>query len=527
MTYQAIIKNGTIIDGTGNTKPRKTDVAIKNDKIVKIGQISDNESAKIKLNAEGLFVAPGFIDLTTHSDNHWTLFSQPNQESFVKQGITTILGGHGGSSLAPAIKREALQSLAKWVDIDTININWQSTKEFLKQVDKTDLTINFATLTGHETLRRNVLASKTNPATKEQIEEINELLENSLKEGSFGLSASFGEQYSDSNLKNELSTLLETTAKHKAISSYHIADEGKNLMPTISKIIVFLRKTGAKGHIAHFKALGREAWGNFETTLAMIKRAQKENIFLTCDFFPYTSTGSNLISFLPGWILSENKDQILKLLKESKTRQNIIDYLKKLTLHYDKITIASAENSPSSIGKNISQISKDSELSEEEVVISLLETNDLRVSIFSNIISEENIEILAQKPYSMIGSDGVGYDISKISKTNIPHPRSFGSFPRAISHFVKEKNILNWENIIYKMSGLPAQVLGITNRGALKEDSYADVVVFNPETIKDNATRKNPFQYSSGIDYVFINGKLSLADNKLTENRAGKALRKE
>ncbi len=525
--YQAIIKNGTIIDGTGNTKPYKADIATKKDKIVKIGKLSDNESTEIKLNAEGLYITPGFIDLTTHSDNHWTLFSQPNQESFIKQGVTTILGGHGGSSLAPAIKREALQSLAKWVDITTININWQSTKEFLRQVDETDLTTNFATLTGHETLRRNILSSKTSIATKEQLEEINELFKKSLEEGSFGLSTSFSEQYSDTNLKKELLTLLETTAKYNVISSHHIENEGMNLLPAISKMIIFLRKSGAKGHISHFKALGREAWENFENALTMIERVQKENVFLTCDFFPYTSTGSNLSSFLPGWVLSENKEKILQFFKEEETKQSIIAHLKKLTLHYDKIIIASAENSGNSIGKNISQISKNSELSEEDVILSLLETNELRVSIFNNIISEKNIDLLAQKPYSMIGSDGVGYTISKLPKTDMPHPRSFGSFPRAISQFVKEKNILNWEKIIYKMSGFPAQTLGITDRGVIKENNYADLVVLNPETIKDNATRENPFKYSSGINYVFVNGELTLADDKLTENREGKALRKE
>jgi len=318
---------------------------------------------------------------------------------------------------------------------------------------------------------------------------------------------------------------LKTAEKYGAVSMHHLEDEGKNLLPAVSRLIMYLRNSENKGHIAHFKALGRSAWQDFDNALNIIETARKENLRITCDFFPYTSTGSNLSSFLPQWVLSENRNKILALLAEEKTRQNLIEYLKGLTLHYEKIIIASTVENSASLGKNIRQISLDSGLREEEVIIDLLKSNDLRVAIFNNVILDKNIEILAGKPYSMVASDGVGYDVSYLDNT-LPHPRSFGSFPRIFSEFIRQKKLLNWENAVYKMSGLPAEILGIKKRGALAKGKYADIVIFNPNTIKDNATYDNPFQYPTGIEYVFINGTLTFAENKMTEKSNGKVLKK-
>jgi N-acyl-D-aspartate/D-glutamate deacylase len=527
MKYSVIIKNGAIFDGTGN-QSKKADIAIEKEKIAKIGDLQKEEAGLI-IDASQLYISPGFIDLTTHSDNHWTIFSQPSQESFIRQGVTTILGGHGGSSLAPFVKRGGTQSFGRWIDPAQININWQTTKEFFSELEKHNLAVNFATLVGHETLRRNILNDDARPAGKEEVKEINNLLEMALKEGAFGLSTNFKTPHAQAASENEILLLLETTTKHNAISVHHLENEGKDLLPAISRLIMFLRKSGCRGHIAHFKALGRTAWENFENALNMIELAQKEEIFLTCDFFPYTSTGSNLASFLPAWILSENKEKILALLKENGTRQNLIDYLKNLTLHYEKIIVASTARDTSSVGKSIKQISQNLGLSEEEATINLLEINDLRVSIFNDVILEKNIEILSKKSYSMVASDGVGYKISKIpeKQKDLPHPRSFGSFPRAFAELVKKKKILTWEEAIHKMSGLPAATLGIKDRGILQKDNYADIVIFNPGAIKDKATYENPFQYPEGIEFVFINGALAFAENKLTENRSGRVLRRK
>lgn len=527
MAYSVVIKNGTIIDGAGS-EPLRADIAVQYDKIEKIGNLQ-NVSADLTIDASNLYVAPGFIDLTTHSDTFWTLFYQPGQESFIKQGVTTILGGHGGVSMAPIIKTNAMLPLGRLLDTTDININWQTLEEFFTKLEKYPLGVNFATLIGHGTLRNNILKDENEKPNDDQIATMQNLLGQLLKAGAFGISTNFGLPSTQTVTEKEITLLLETIAKHHAISMHHLEDEGKNLLPAISKFISFLRMSGAKGHISHFKVLGHGSWDNFKNATNMLELAQKENINLTCDFFPYTSTGSSLTSLLPSWIVKENPSTILSLLKENEPRQNLITHLKSLTLHYDKIIISSTGSSDNiSVGKTINQISQNSGLSGEEVILNLLASNDLRVSMFNEIISQEHIEEISQKPYSMVASDGVGYENTKNNdKKDLPHPRSFGTFSRILSSLVREKNILTWQEAIYKMSGLPASTLGISDRGVIKENNYADIVIFDPATVKDTADYKNPFQYPIGIQYVLVNGRLTMTEGNLTSNRTGRVLKRK
>ena len=526
--YDVIIKNGTVIDGTGSRAVR-ADIAVDGEKIKKIANLK-NEEAKLTIDAENLYVTPGFIDLTTHSDSHWTLFSHPNQESFLMQGITTILGGHGGSSLAPIINKESIGSKEKWLEPSDININWQTLEQFFSELSKHNLKINFGTLTGHETLRRNILKNQVRRAKNEEIKEMANLLAQSLNEGSFGLSTNLGSLHGQAASDSEIDALLQTVTQNNGTSMHHMEDEGKNLLPALSRIITFLRTTRVKGHIAHLKAIGRMAWEYFDNALSMIENARKEGVQITCDFYPYTRTGSNMSSLLPSWALLGNEEKVMSLFKNEVSRKNLKNHFKELTLHYNKITVASAQHSANSVGKTLKEISEMSGLTPEDVILQLLEINNLRVSIFNEVLLEKNIENLSAKPYSMIASDGVGYDLSKIkdSGSDLAHPRSFGAFPKAINWFVKQKKSLSWEDMIYKMSGLPAATLGLEKRGALKEDHYADIIIFNPQEIKDTATYENPFSYSKGIKFVFVNGVLTIAEDKLKNDKSGgKIIKKE
>jgi len=506
--YSVIIKNGNILDGTGESS-FNSDIAIKGSKIFKIGDLKNTE-ANLTIDASDLYVAPGFIDLTTHSDNHWTLFSQPRQESFVRQGVTTIIGGHGGSSLAPFIKKGADFNFKRWMDKEKGSINWQTVKEFLEEISKYNLAVNFGMFAGHDTLRKNILDNNAQIATKKEIKEISILLKQALDDGALGLSVNLNALFDQDDFCKEIVYLLKIVSKYNAVSSYHIENEGKNLLPSVVKLVKFLRETKSKGHISHFKILGRTSWEKFKNAIHIIELSNKENTIITCDFFPYTSTGSNLHSLLPSWLLAENKNKILAIIKDKNNHEELVDYLKKLTLHYDKIKIASTFCDTGCVGKNIQEISTDSGLNEENVILNLLTINKLRVSIFNDVINEKNLEFLSKQPYSAIASDGVGYDILKF-KNDIPHPRSFGSFPRVFSSLVKEKNILTWENAVYKMSGLPAKILGIKNRGIIKKGNYADITIIDPKNIKDKADYDKP-KYPDGIKYVLVNGSLALSD---------------
>ncbi|TSD02511.1 MAG: N-acyl-D-aspartate/D-glutamate deacylase [Parcubacteria group bacterium Athens0714_24] len=526
--YDVLIKNGTVLDGLGG-KIENADVGISGDEIKDIGNLGTDADEII--DATGKYIAPGFIDLTNHSDTHWTLFKYPPQESLLYQGITTILGGNCGSSLAPVFREDSLREIGRWTDISQININWQTMKEFLEQLSKQKIGVNFATLVGFNTVEQSVLGREMKIPEEKEIQQIKLLLENALEEGAFGVSTNFGLANVRLFKDEDLTEIFSVLKKHKAILKHHLEDEGENILPAISRAITISKKTKTKMHITHFKTLGKNSWKFMTGAIEMIKRAQAlDNEKITCDFFPYTKTGSSLFMFLPSWFrkLPVSEAQNIIKLKDDSRRQNLKDYIKELTLHYDKIIIASASKELNVAGKTIEKISQETGLDNEEIILNLLETNNFRVSVFNEAISPENVELIAQEDFSAVASDGVGYQTSnfKYQKSDLPHPRSFGAFPRAIQWLVKEKGILTWEKIIYKMTGLAAQILGLKDRGVLKSGNRADVVVINPEKINDSASYENPFKYAEGIDAVLVNGKISIKDGNFTGQLNGRVLKK-
>lgn len=529
--YDFLIKNGIVFDGSKDADPKQINIGIKDEHIKEIGDINEAESLAV-IDASNQYVCPGFIDLTSHSDAFWTIFSDPFQESLITQGITTILGGNCGSSLAPIVSQKDIQSIQKWTDISTINIDWQELKEFFDRLDKIKIGVNFATLIGHGTLRRNIAGDETRSLTETEIRKLIFLLEKALEQGAFGVSFNLGSAHEKETSEKEITAIQNIVKKFGGLIKHHLEDEGKNILPALAKVISGNRETKSTVQISHFKAIGKTAWEKFDEAMSLIERARNDGLNITVDVFPYTKTGSNLYVLLPEWIIKNGKDYILSSLKKLDERNEALVYLKTLTLHYDKITIASALHDKNSIGKTLADISKATGFSPEEVILNLLEINDLQVSIFNEVIKEEHIEKLLAEDYVMIATDGSGYDAVsadkglKSSNINNPHPRSFGTFPKFFREFVRNKQILNWQNAVYKASGFPAKVLGIKDRGIIKEGAFADIVIFNPEIIQDNATYHNPFRFSSGVNWVFINGTLVLKEGELTRKKAGIVLRK-
>lgn len=516
-SYDIIIKNGTVFDGKGNV-PQKTDIGITKDEIKKIGDLQ-KESATEVIDAKEKYVSPGFIDLTNHSDTHWTLFTQPKQESLLRQGVTTVLGGNCGSSLAPLLKGGSKSSFARWADISQININWQTVGELLKELENHQLGVNFATLVGFNTLTRE----------SSNLNQMKVLLGSSIKEGAFGLSTNLGMIYGPS-LDEELEELFKLLRKRDCFTKHHLKDEGKNTLPAIAHLIGLARRTNVNLHISHFKVLGKSAWEFFDNALEMMRNARLEKVKLTGDFFPYERTGSNLFILMPSWLRTMKEEEIKETLssKDSIRRKEVINHLKNLTLHYDRIIVASSLHESANIGKTLAEISKMTSLAPEEVVLNLLLANDFYVTIFSEVINKNHILKIAKEEYFAVASDGVGYDESIfLSSKDLPHPRSFGTFPKALNWFVKENNILDWQTAIYKMTGLPAGVLGIKGRGFIEKGKKADIILFDPNKIRDFSIYENPFQFSRGIENVIINGVLVIRDNQLTGKFGGRILRKK
>ncbi len=386
--------------------------------------------------------------------------------------------------------------------------------------------MNFASLIGLGTLRRGVIGNAGRTVNDIEAKEMIFLLDRSMKDGAFGLSTSLGRVHEKNASETELKELLQIIKNYEGLAKHHLKDEGKEIMSSLAQIIGLARESGARTQISHFKILGRQSWDNIAPALSMIEHGrEEEKLDLWLDFFPYEKTGSNLYLLLPPWLLEEGGRKIISRLKEPETRKNVADYLKNMTLHYDKMILASTLRDKTGLGKTLLELSQKTGLNPEELIIELLEINELKVSIFNEVINPQHLIQLAAKKYSLFATDGLGISGRNI-ESDFPHPRSFGAFPKCVNLFVNQKRILTLEEAIYKMTGLPARNLGLNDRGTIETGKKADLVVFDLDKIEDRADYQNPVQFSEGINYVLVNGKIAVREGKPTAIMAGKVLRK-
>ncbi|MDP2676609.1 MAG: amidohydrolase family protein [bacterium] len=533
--YSIIIRNGHVIDGK-RSAIKRADVGIEDDKITMVGDLSSEVGEK-EIDARDRYVVPGFIDITSHSDTYWTLFNYPLQESLLWQGVTTIIGGNCGTSLAPLVSGQELEAIQKWTDTTTINSNWQSVEELFEEFERHRFGVNVGTFIGFGTIRRGVVEDINAPASTGEIEKMKFLLQGALQAGAFGLSTSLGRSHEQIASREELVALSEIIAENNSVIKYHLRNEGEGILPALSEAIAIARDiiqsrqgNGSikpfRTHISHFKILGKQSWPFFDEVLHMVEQAQHDGIPVTMDMFPYTRTGSNLYLLLPAWAREGGGDAMLERLSNQETKKALVENLKELTLHYEKMVVASTFRDQTAIGKTIAELAEDTGLSPEEVILHLLHINNLNVSIFNEIISEEHLIGLAKRPYVYFASDGAGFNVTKKIPHMLPHPRSFGTFPRVLNEFVKEKSILSWEEAIHKMTYLPAQLLGIPDRGLIEKDAYADIVVLHPEKVVDKATYENPLQYAEGVEVVCLNGTVVLENGEIKKDPAGTVIKK-
>lgn len=512
-----------VIDGSG-ADMKKADIGIKDGLIETIGDLGDQE-AKTVIQAAGQFVAPGFIDITSHSDVTWSLFDYPGQESMLTQGVTTIIGGNCGSSLAPLASSEAIHAMKKYTDVSRINTNWQRVDEFFAELEKHNLGVNFGTLMGHGTLRRGIIGDATRPLTQEEIEKMKFMIHEGMEAGAFGFSTGLSFSHESAASIEELTSFLKALTPYRGLYKVHLRSESHDIFVSINELLRTGRELGIKVHISHLKLLGRTSWDFIENTEAMMSLAEKNGVKLSFDLFPYVRTGSFLYQLLPRWAREGGFDPMIKRIQDPAMKAKIIDDLKKFTLHYNSIIIASAEY-PYHVGRTIAEIAETGKESPEEAMLSLLVANHGRVSIFNKTILSKNLELLVKNPLSTIASDGSGYDTAAAKTGNLVHPRSFGTFPHFLHHFVGKMKSLTWEEAIQKITSTPAGIIGIKNRGLLKAGYGADIMVFNPETIRDRATYTNPYLYSEGISTVIVNGVAEIENGAVTGKRAGKVLKR-
>lgn len=521
--YDTVIKNGTVIDGTGAPMVR-ADVAIKEGMIVGIGEFSKEEAEQV-IEAEGCYVTPGFIDVNNHSDTYWELLSQPNLAGMLCQGVTTIIGGNSGSSLAPLTNPSVIRSIQKWTDVGKVNFNWLSMKDFLMEIERRRPGVNFGTLVGHGTLRRGAMRDETRPIAPDEIDLMAKLLHTALREGALGFSTGLVYTHARGAGARELSQLISVAKAEKGVYATYVRDEEAGLVKAVEEAIGMAREAGLPLHISHLKAVGEKHWPLMDEALHLIETASMNGMDISFDVYPYITTGSVMYTLLPTWITEGGRKMMMYRLRDSQVRQAVIRDMKKEGRDYSRVLISVSQINRMLTKRRISEIAIAQGKQPEEVVIDVLLASDGRAIVSLEVLSEKNVDKAVTHPFSVISSNGVGYPIGHKTTGDLVHPRNFGTFPKVFAEYVRRKKLLSWEEAVYKMTGKPAAQFLLTGRGVLRKGNYADVVVFRPEVIAPRATMEDPYQYPVGIDWVLVNGLPAIERGNMTEKRSGSIIR--
>jgi N-acyl-D-aspartate/D-glutamate deacylase len=520
--YDIFIKDGLIVDGTEN-KPYKGSILIKNDKIVKIIKGDIDHRALVIISAKDKIVTPGFIDVSNHSDTYLTLFSAPTQKSLITQGITTIVGGNCGASLAPLISNSAIYSIQKWSNVSDININWHTFKEYINILQNKYFAPNIMSLIGYDTVRRGLIEDSNRALTDSELLTISKIIDNSLQEGAAGVSIGLAFSHTQMVDKKELLQLANILKKHNKILTVHTRNDGEKIIESIKEIIDIVNITKVKTHINHLKILGRKNWKYSKELNEILSQAIQDKLPFTFDIFPYTANNMVAYLLLPNWVAVGGRKVLLQNLRDDSIRTKVLSEMKADSFDYNRIIVSDSPMNKSIIGKNIVEIAKNQGLGVENALIQLILASEGRARVIVDSISESHINNLINFENCIIGSDSAGYDDNLIKLKTYEHPRSFGAFTKFLQDNILTENLV-WEKAIPKITSFPAKTFGIKNRGILKENMQADIVIIDSKNLNSKANFQQPMQYSTGVETVIINGKIVLQDEKII-NLAGQIIK--
>lgn len=524
-----VIRNATIYDGTGEPG-YISDVGISKGKIVSIGNIE--EAAHNIIDASGLILSPGFIDCHSHSDAF--IFVDPDCGYKLKQGITLEINGQCGWSRAPFNNdmtidtRKYLQSIfgkeGNAVPIFT------SFAEQINAMKKLKIGIHQTCFVGHNVIRANVMGLQNRKSSLRELEDMKNLVEEAMQVGAQGMSS--GLTYAPGNYSDidELVELAKVVAKFDGIYTSHIRNEANGLLEAVDEAIKIARRAKVKTNISHMKALYEQNWEKLSVAISHIDAARKEGLSIFFDVYPYTASSCTILSSLPPSYISEGINKLIVRLSTTKgvaqLKSDIYDPYEKWenpikNMGLDKFLIVGARNLKELVGKTIADYAKEKGMDEIEAYAYAIVKTQGEIIDIRFAISEDNIEMLYRHPSCMVGTDGLymtGYNLS--------HPRSFGTFPRFLSRFVRDKGILSLEEAIHRITAMPAKVYNIHGKGQVKVGMDADLTIFDYKTLVDHADYLNPFSENQGIKAVFVGGELALKDNVIQDVRNGMIIRR-
>ena len=539
MNYDLTIKNGTIIDGTGNPSYH-ADIGIKNGRITKIGGLSKIISDK-EINADDFIVVPGFIDPHSHSD--FAIPFDPHLESTIRQGITTAVIGNCGDSLAP-INKEKLELFEKMANIfsppgETMKITWETFDEYLSVIEKEGCSTNIVPIVGFGTVRiAGGPGFENRPPSPEELERMKLLVDEAMQSGAFGMSTGLIYTPQIYAKTEEIIELAKVVAKYGGFYFSHIRGEGVTVVQAVKELIEIVEKSGCiGGQVAHHKVSGRLNWGKSKETLHLMEEANRRGLNITCDQYPYNRGMTSLITVLPPWVHIGGIEKILERLQDPEAKKRIKhditegiegweNWIK--DLGSDRIYISSVKTQAwkNIEGKNLAEITKFKRKKDVfTTLFDLLLEEKGEVSILVEGMNEEDIRRIMTNKYTMIGTDGWGVAPTGILGFGKPHPRFYGTYPRILGKYVREEGLLKLEDAIRKMTSFPAQKLGLHDRGIIRENMIADIVIFDHKRVIDRATYENPHQFPAGIKHVINNGEIIVENEQQTKILPGRILR--
>ncbi len=524
--FDLLIQNARIVDGT--TAPWYiADVGVKDGRIAKIGKIGAAE-AVTAVDAERHVLAPGFIDIHSHSD--FDILTCPLNESRILQGVTTELGGDCGLSPVP-VAPEKLALLKRYTGLsDEINVDWSNTGGFLDRVKQNGTSVNFATVVGHGSIRLAVMGFDDRAPTAPELEEMRRLTAESLEQGAFGLSTGLIYPPGCFAKNDEIIELAKVVAQHGGFYESHMRWEGDNVIRSVEETIDVGVQARVPVQIAHHKVTGRKNWMyKSHATVALIARARERGLDVTADQYPYCATATTLTSTIPQWAHEGGMDKMLSRLEDPQTRQQITQEMRNSFANAEKswsdVFVSQVESVKNAwvMGRNVREIADELQKDPFDTAVDLLLEEAGRVGQINFGMCEEDVRYIMRQPFVMIGSDG---SATPLNTKNVPHPRNFGTFPRVIAEYCGRQKLFSLETAIHKMTGMPAARIGLSDRGVIKEGMWADLVLFDMAKINDTPTYARPAVACEGILNVYVNGVLTAKNGAHTGAMSGSVLRR-
>jgi N-acyl-D-amino-acid deacylase len=520
-----LIKGGTVIDGSG--KPgQRADVAIQGNRISSIEDLS-NVEAQTVIDATGKVVAPGFIDMHSHGDSRLPFL--PTADSKIHQGITTEVVGNCGDSMGPFSPSMVAEINATYKAEETgLSVDWTTFGGFIERLKRQGTSVNVAALVGQGTIRQTVMGMSDLKPTPEQLARMKDEVARAMDEGAIGLSTGLIYTPSVYASTEEIVALTEVVSQKGGLYASHIRGESNTLLEAITEAIDIGRRAETPVEISHLKASGIKNWYKMPAAIEMIEKARQEGLDVTADMYSYPASNTGLTSLIPAWAHVGGKDAFLARLKDPSERARIhaelADPIDANGVGWDGIIVSSCPSHTEYEGRDIQQIANEKKLEPLDCVMQILIETGLHTDIIEFTMKEENVAMGLKCPFVMIGTDASGSAAEGPFSVGKPHPRHYGSFPRVLGRYVREQKLFSLEEGVRKMTGLPAGKLGIRQRGLLKPGYFADVVVFDPQTVIDTATFTQPHQYPIGIDWVLVNGAVVIQNSVHTGRLPGQIL---